>query len=144
MKTSVTKSITKLSLVLLTAAAFAAFPACAQSDATTTNAAPAAPRARAPGFNGTISAIDATAMTITLKSNRPNIPDVTVKVTSDTRITKDRQPAVFGDAKEGLRVRGNGKKQDDGTWVATSISISTKVPRTPPPAATPSTGSDQK
>jgi hypothetical protein len=143
MKTLVKKSITKLSLVILTAAAFAAFPAGAQTDATTTNTAPAAPR-RAPGFAGTISAIDATGMTLTLKGRAG---DVTVKVTSDTKITKDKEPAVFGDAKEGLRVSGSGKKQEDGSWVATTLRISTKVRRptaTPPAATPPPSGSEQK
>ncbi len=137
MKTLVQKSITKLSLVLLTAAAFAAFPAHAQTEAPSTNA-PAATR-KAPNFTGVISAVDATGMTITLKARTG---DVTVKVTSETKITKDREPAVFGDIKEGFRANGNGKKQADGSWVATSLRINTKVsrgPANPPPAS-----SDQK
>jgi hypothetical protein len=137
MKTLVQKSITKLSLVLLTAAALAAFPAHAQPAAPSTNA-PAA-RRHAPDFSGVISTVDATGLTLTLKSQKG---DVTVKVTSDTKITKDREPSVFADAKEGLRATGNGKKQDDGSWVATTLRISTKVrraPATPPPAS-----SDQK
>jgi hypothetical protein len=137
MKTLVKKSITKLSLVLLTAAAFAAFPARAQTDKPSTNA-PAATR-KAPNFMGVISAVDATGMTITLKARSG---DVTVKVTSETKITKDREPAVFADIKEGLRASGHGKKQDDGSWVATTLRINTKVrrgPATPPPAS-----SDQK
>ncbi len=142
MKTLVKKSITKLSLVILTAAAFAAFPVSAQTDSTSTNAAPAAPR-KTPGFVGTISAVDATAMTLTLKARTG---DVTVKVTSDTKITKDREPAVFADAKEGLRVSGAGKKQDDGSWVATTLRISTKVrrPAGTPPATPPPSTSEQK
>jgi hypothetical protein len=137
MKTLVQKSITKLSLVLLTAAAFAAFPAHAQTAPPSTNA-PAA-RRHAPNFSGVISAFDAAGMTLTLKGRAG---DVTVKVTSDTKITKDREPAVFSDVKEGLRASGNGKKQDDGSWVATTLRINTKVrraPGTPPPAS-----SDQK
>jgi hypothetical protein len=139
------KSITKLSLLVLTAFALAALPATAQTDATTattTNATPRPPRPRVPQVGGTISSIDATAMTMTLKSRAG---DVIVKVTSDTRITKDREPAVFADAKEGLRVTVRGKKQDDGSWVATSLSINTKVPRQPPANATPPPSSpDQK
>jgi hypothetical protein len=144
-KKRVMKSITKLSLVVLTAMAFAAFPASAQSDSTSTNTPPA-PRMRTPpGFNGTITAVDATAMTLTLKARTGN---VTVKVTSDTKITKDREPGVFADAKEGLRVSGSGKKQDDGSWVATTLRISTKVPRPPaataPPANPPPASPEQK
>jgi hypothetical protein len=138
------KSITKLSLVLLTAMAFAAFPVHAQSDTTSTNTAPR-PRPRTQGFFGTIKEIDATGMTLTLKGRAG---DVTVKVTSDTKITKDREPAVFADAKEGLRVSGGGKKQDDGSWVATTLRISTRVPRPPagatPPASPPPATPDQK
>lgn len=143
MKTLVKKSITQLSLVILTAAAFAAFPATAQTQSTSTNAAPAAPR-RAPGFVGTITAVDATAMTLTLKARAG---EVTVKVTSDTKITKDREPAVFADAKDGLRVSGAGKKQEDGSWIATTLRISTKVarrPAAPPPGNPPPSSSDQK
>lgn len=142
------KSITKLSLVLLTAVAFAAFPAQAQSDSTATTNAPApVPRPRAPRFAGTITGVDATAMTLTLKGRGADAADVTVKVTSDTRITKDREPAVFADIKEGLRATGSGKKQDDGSWVATTLRISTRVPRPPGQAApptTPPTSGDQK
>jgi Cu/Ag efflux protein CusF len=134
------KSITKLSLALLTAVAFAAFPAQAQ-DAASTNTAPAAPRARAAGFTGSVKSVDATAMTLVLKSRAG---DVTVKVTSDTKITKDREPAVFADAKEGLRVSGSGKKQDDGSWIANTLRISTKVPRPAAAPATPPPSSDQK
>ena len=102
------KSITKLSLVLLTAVAFAAFPAQAQSDSTATTNAPApVPRPRAPRFAGTITGVDATAMTLTLKGRGADAADVTVKVTSDTQITKDREPAVFADIKEGLRASGS-------------------------------------
>jgi len=134
------KSITKLSLVLLTAMAFAALPAKAQSDSTTTNTAPA-PRMRAPTFSGTIKAVDATGMILTLKGRTG---DVTVKVTSDTKVTKDREPAVFADAKEGLRASGSGKKQDDGSWIATTLRISTRPQRPPAAPATPPAGGDQK
>jgi hypothetical protein len=128
------KSIAKLSLVLLTAMAFAAFPADAQTSSATTNAAPAAPKARAArGVSGAVSAVDATAMTITVKTRTAG--DVTVKVTSETKITKDREPAVFADVKEGLRVSIAGKKEDDGSWIANTLRINTKVAR--PPAATP-------
>jgi hypothetical protein len=133
------KSITKLSLVLLTAVAFAALPAQAQTDSTTTNAAPVAPRPRAARFGGTVSAIDGTAMTLTLKGRAG---ETTVKVTSETKITKDRQPAIFADIQEGQRVAGSGKKQDDGSWIANTLRVMTAparppAPATPPPATPP-------
>jgi Cu/Ag efflux protein CusF len=134
------KSITKLSLVLLTAVAFAAFPANAQSDATTTNAAPPAAKPRPPRLTGTIKSVDATAMTLTLTVRDA---DVTVKVTSDTKITKGREPAVFADAKEGERVSVGGKKQDDGSWIATTLRIMQR-PARPAAPATPPPSTDQK
>jgi hypothetical protein len=129
------KPFTKLSLVLLTAIAFAALPATAQ-DSTSTNA-PATPRPRAAQFRGTVSAVDATAMTVTLKGRAG---DTTVKVTADTKITKDREPAVFADIKEGLRAAGSGVKQDDGSWIAHTLRLSAPRVRTPStnsPSATP-------
>jgi Cu/Ag efflux protein CusF len=138
------KSIKTLSLVLLTAMAFAALPAMAQ-DTTTTNTAPATPRRARPQFQGTVSAVDATAMTLTLKGRAG---DTTVKVNSETKITKQREPAVFGDIKEGDRVSGNGTKQDDGSWVAKTVTI--RAPRKPagdtttPPATTPPATTETK
>ncbi len=134
----VMKSITKLSLVLLTAMAFAALPVNAE-DAAPTNAAPAVPVPRAMRFGGTVTAFDATAMTVTLKGRAG---DTIVKVTSNTKITKDREPGVFADIKEGVRITGSGKKQDDGTWIANTLRISTRMPAPKPAPATPS--SDQK
>jgi hypothetical protein len=135
------KSITKLSAMLLAAATCAAWPAMAQ-DATppTTNTAPAAPRPPRPAnrYTGVITSIDSTNMILTLKA-RTN--ETKVKITSTTKITKDRQPATFADAVVGLRVMGSGKKGDDDVWTATTMNIMTK-PRTPAPApaggATPS------
>jgi hypothetical protein len=131
------KSIRKLSAILLAAATCAAWPATAQ-DATapapppatnaTTNTAPR-PRRPNPRYTGIIETIDSTNMVLTLKvSNRES----KVKVTSATKITKDRQPATFADAVVGLRVMGSGKKGDDGVWTATTMNIMTK-PRTPVP-----------
>jgi hypothetical protein len=81
-------------------------------------------------------------MTLTL-TNR--VGEIKVKVTSTTRITKDRQPAVFGDAKEGLMVFGSGKKLEDGSWEASAIRITTPPPRrTDPPATPPPSGTEQK
>jgi hypothetical protein len=129
------KSIRKLSAILLAAATCAAWPATAQDAQTpapaVTNAAtnvPPRPRPN-PRYTGIIETVDSTNMVLTLKvSNR----EAKVKVTSATRITKDRQPATFADAVVGLRVMGSGKKGDDGVWTATTMNIMTK-PRTPAP-----------
>jgi hypothetical protein len=116
--------------------AFAALPVRAQDS--TTNTAPP-PRPRAARFGGLVTTVDATAMTLTLKGRAG---ETTVKVTSATRITKDREPAVFADVKEGLRAAGSGKKQEDGSWIANTLRLTTPpvrptAPATPPPAATP-------
>jgi len=132
------KSIRTLSAILLAAATCAAWPATAQ-DATTPAPPPAtntAPRPRPnPRYTGIIQSIDSTNMILTLKvANR----EAKVKVTSTTRITKNRQPATFSDAVVGLRVMGSGKKGDDGVVTATTMNIMTKAPTPTPPPATPS------
>src|SRR5580658_8000346 len=99
------KSIRKLSAILLAAATCAAWPATAQDAQTpapaVTNAAtnvPPRPRPN-PRYTGIIETVDSTNMVLTLKvSNR----EAKVKVTSATRIPKDRQPATFADAVVGL------------------------------------------
>jgi hypothetical protein len=130
------KSIRKLSALLLAAVACAAWPASAQDAQTpapavtnaTTNIAPRPPRPN-PRYNGIIESVDSTNMILTLKvANR----EAKVKVTSATKITKDRAPATFADAVVGLHVTGAGKKGDDGVWTATTMIIRT-APRTPPP-----------
>src|SRR5208282_1686683 len=106
------KSITKLSVILLAVAALTAGTAQGQPDSApgATNTAPATPRARrAPGFRGTVASIDAATMTLTLKG-RPGTPPTKVKVTSTTKIFKDKDPGTFADATVGLRVSGAGKK----------------------------------
>jgi hypothetical protein len=131
------KSITKLSVLLLAALTCAAGPAMAQDPTTpATNTAPAAPKpARSnPRYTGTISSIDSANMILTLKVT--NHEDKKVKITSATKIRKDRQPATFSDAVVGLHVSGAGKKGDDGVWTATTLLIQTKAPApNPPPAA---------
>jgi hypothetical protein len=88
-------------------------------------------------FRGTIASVDSTNMVLSLRG-RAGSPGTKVKVTHDTKIKKDGEPAQFSDAVEGVRVQGSGKKGDDGVWTANTLNINTK-PRTPrtPPAATP-------
>jgi len=132
------KTIAKLSAILLAAAACAAWPAMAQQDSTppATNA-PAPPRPRAAQFGGTITSVDSTNMTLSLRGRAGN-PETKVKITHDTKIKKDGQPGQFSDAVEGVRVRGSGKKGDDGVWMANTLNIMTKRPmaKPAPPAAT--------
>jgi hypothetical protein len=134
------KSIAKFAAILLAAATCAAWPALAQTDTTppVTNAPPAAPKPKAQGYQGTIASIDSATMTLTLKARGAN-PESKVKVTSTTKIYKDRQktPGLFSDLAEGTRIRGSGKKDDDGVWTANTLYIVPKpAAPTPPPAAT--------
>jgi hypothetical protein len=133
------KSITKLSAILLAAAVTAGtVQAQTNSSPGTTNTAPAAPRARrAPGFRGTIGSIDAATMTLTLKA-RAGAPETKIKVTSTTKIFKDRDPGTFADAAVGMTVTGAGKKGDDGVWEAATLRIRTTQPTPTPPAGGPS------
>jgi hypothetical protein len=89
-------------------------------------------------FGGIITSVDSTNMILSLKG-RAGSPDNKVKITHDTKIKKDDQPAEFSDAVEGVRVAGSGKKGEDGVWTASTLNINTKAPapRTPPPAAAP-------
>jgi hypothetical protein len=127
------KSITKLAAILFAAATCAAWPAMAQ-DATppatppATNAPPKPPRVPT-RYGGIIETIDSTNMVLTLKG-RNN--ETKVKITSTTKITKDRQPATFADAVAGLRAIGSGKKGEDGVWTATTLNISAPAPKPVP------------
>ena len=56
-------------------------------------------------------------MTLTIKNR-------TFEVTSETKITKDGQPAVLSDIAVGDRVGGAYKKADDGKFSATTINVS--------------------
>lgn len=92
-------------------------------DATT----PAAPDASAPAqkkshglaIRGKVSAVDATAMTVTVTSKAG---DNTYTVTSDTKIAKDGQPATFADITVGTAIHGAYKKDGD-KMTATMIGI---------------------
>ena len=125
------KTMTKLTAILLAAAVSAAWPAMAQTDSTApaTNA-PAGRPARTPvRFGGVIGSVDTTNMIVTLKATT-RTPETKVKITSTTKITKDKQPAQLADAVAGARVSGSGKKGEDGVWTATTFNLVTK-PATP-------------
>jgi len=128
------KNILKISLF---AAAIVAAPVLSRAQDTTTPAspvaAPAAPAAApdqatpAPAkpkkqglvFRGTISTIDTNAMTLTVETR-------TFDITSDTKITKDGQPATLIDGVVGEPVSGAYKKGDDGKLNATTVRFGAK------------------
>ena len=55
-------------------------------------------------------------------------------VTSDTKITKDGQPARFADITAGATVSGAYKKDADGKLTATTVRIGEKKKKTAPAA----------
>jgi hypothetical protein len=130
------KTMTKLSAILLAALVSAAWPAMGQTATTnqTTNApAPRRPRVST-RYAGTIASVDSTNMIVTLKATT-RTPETKVKLTSATKITKDREAAQLSDAMAGVHVSGSGKKGEDGVWTATTFNITTKPPAPRKPAA---------
>jgi hypothetical protein len=136
------KTITKLSGILLAAAICVAWPSMAQ-----TSPPPAAPPSTSPSTNapakpaptrytGVVASVDSANMVVTLKPRRGTTTETKVKVTHDTKIKKDGQPAQLSDLAEGLRISGSGKKGDDGVWTASTLNISTAPrPASPKPAS---------
>jgi len=138
--------MTKLTAILLAAAVSAAWPALAQTESTapTTNAPAARPPRTPVRFTGVIGSVDTTNMIVTLKATTRS-PETKVKITSTTKITKDKEPAQLADAVAGARVSGAGKKGTDGVWTATTFNVVTKppTPKAPvgaAPAAPPAAG----
>jgi hypothetical protein len=88
----------------------AATPAPATSDQT----APVKPKRRGLVFHGTVSLVDTNAMTFTVGQR-------TFNITSETRITKNGEPATLEDIAVGDKVGGAYKKDDDGNLDATTV-----------------------
>ncbi|MGD0745039.1 MAG: DUF5666 domain-containing protein [Verrucomicrobiota bacterium] len=125
------KQIIKLTLSLFATAIIAAPMLSRAQDTGTTP--PAAPGQTAPVkpkkhevtvFNGKVSAVDATAMTLTVGKR-------IFEVTSETKITKNGKPATLSDIAVGDKVGGACKKTDDGKLAATTINDGNKPGKTP-------------
>ena len=106
-----------IALYAIAAAALIAAPAAVRAqDSTTPPAATAPAKKHHPlMFHGSVSAVDATAMTLTVGTN-------TVNVTSKTKIIKDGKPATLTDITVGDMVHGAYKKSD-GKMDATVIHV---------------------
>ena len=121
------KNISKIAVLSLFAAALVAMPAVSRAEGSSTNApassdqTPAKPK-KHEGlvFRGTVSAIDAKAMTLTVETR-------TFAVTSDTKIIKDGKSATLADGVVGEQVSGAYKKTADGKLNATSIHFGAKA-----------------
>jgi hypothetical protein len=122
--------IAKTAWFTLLAAALAVAPANSRA-ADATNAPAAAAPAHKPHslpFHGSVASVDSAAMTFT-------VGDMTMAMTSETRIIKDGKPAVFADITAGEAVRGSYKKDADGKLNAVSVKIG-GAPRKDAPAST--------
>ncbi len=125
------KHIVKLTLFLFATAIIAA-PGLsrAQDNGATPPAAPGQNEPVKPKkhegsvFRGTVGAVDAKAMTLTVGKR-------TFDVTSDTKITKDGKPAILSDIAVGDKVGGAYKKTDDGKLAATTINAGKKPAEEP-------------
>jgi hypothetical protein len=115
-----------IALIAIAAAALIAAPATIHAQATTATNSPAttAP-AKKHGLplKGKVTAVDATAMTVTVGTK-------TYNVTSDTKITKDGQPATLADVTVGATVGITYKKDDAGKLTATAIHMGAKKKKT--------------
>ena len=92
----------------------------AQDAGASTNSAPTAAKPRAKATKGVVATVDNDAKTITLKDN-----DKTFYVTSQTRFTKDGQPATLADITVGESVSVRAKNVD-GKMQISSVTVGKK------------------
>lgn len=85
--------------------------------------AAAAPKKDKLPFSGTVSAVDKTAMTVSVKKKES---EKSYLITYSTKITKDGKPATLDDAKVGEECGGSYKKTEDGKLEAVSIRFGPK------------------
>jgi len=121
------KQIARLTLSLFATAIIAApMLSRAQDNSTNTPAAPAQTEPAKPKkheglvFRGTVSAVDAKAMTLTVAKR-------TFEVTSETKITKDGKPATLEDGVVGEPVTGYVKPAEGGKMAATTVHFGAKA-----------------
>ncbi len=127
------KIISKITILSLLATLIAA-PVSLRAADTDTNA-PAKPKKhQGLVFRGTVSAIDAKAMTLKVETR-------TFDVTAETKITKDGKPATLADGVVGEPVGGAYTKTEEGKLIATTIHFGAKAE--PKPKETPATGGGQ-
>jgi Domain of unknown function (DUF5666) len=111
----------QIALFAIATAAFLALPTVtpAQDAAAPDATAPAKKHHEGSGVHGKVSAVDATAMTVTVTAKDG---DKTITVTSDTKITKDGADAQFSDITVGEMIIA-ACKQDGDKLTATKIMI---------------------
>jgi hypothetical protein len=123
---TMTKSILKLSLLGLIAAAVAApMHLCAQNtNAPWTEKKEAKPkRSTLPPLHGNLKAVDSAAKTLTVGEH-------TVQITSETKMVKTGQPATLADGVVGEEVTINYRKTDAGKLEALMVRFGPKEGKT--------------
>jgi hypothetical protein len=75
-------------------------------------------------FRGKLESADNVNKTLTIKGKEK---DRTIHITSQTKLTKDGQPAVFGDAVPGEEVAGSVRENADGKIEAVSVRFGAKA-----------------
>jgi hypothetical protein len=125
------KNISNIAVLGLLTATLVAVPVLLRAEGAGTNApassgqTPAKPKKHDNlPFHGRLAAVDAKAMTLAVGT-------LVIQVTSDTKITKDGQPAILADGVVGEPVSGAYKKTDDGKLNATEVSFHSKAERKP-------------
>jgi hypothetical protein len=119
-----TKNISKITILSLFAAALVAMPVLSRAEVTNAPAASGQTtqpkhHKNNPPFHGHLKAVDTSAKTIIVGS-------LTLQITSDTKITKDGQPAVLSDGVVGEPVGGAYTKTDDGKLNALIVHFGAK------------------
>ena len=120
---------TKMTVLALVAVVIASAPLSVQAEKT--NAVPAEKHdASKPGrilpFHGKLKSVDNTAQTIAVGS-------MTIQVTSETKISKDDQPATLSSGVVGEDVSGTYHKADDGKLSAMMIRFGKKADKAEKP-----------
>jgi hypothetical protein len=106
------------------ALSFLAFPSFSQAGDKPAEAPKTERKAPGMPFNGTISAVDKTAKTITLgETEKARV----FQITSETKIYKEKKPATFDDAVVGERVGGYARKNADGKLEVATLNIGLPV-----------------
>lgn len=101
----------RLFAVALLTAAVLVLPSLAQAGDKPAETPKAEKKAKGMPFNGTVSAVDRVAKTVTLEGKEKQR---VFQVTSETKIFKNKKPATFDDILAGERVGGYVRENADG------------------------------
>jgi len=112
------KTLRKITLASILAAVMVGMPARLMADDSTTNK-PAKPHATGSRFFGKLSAVDATAKTITVENK--TMAKRTFDITSETKIMKEGKPATLSDGVVGEDVGGTFATGADGKLTAKTV-----------------------